>query len=143
MLLILIIDEAQQLSTATLSSIKNLTNFKMDSASMLLVVLCGQSELISKIKNAELESLRRRIRIQYKLEAMSLEDCSKYIHYHMKRAGVERPVFSDDIIAEIFQISQGIICNINNICFDLIVHAVKESREIIDASLLDKIILPA
>ena len=140
---ILIIDEAQQLSIETLLSIKNLANYEMDSACMMLIVLCGQFELINKIKNAKLESLRRRIRIQYKLEAMSLEECSKYIKYHMKRSGVERPVFSDEIIAEIFQISQGIVSNVNNICFDLIVHATLSSKDIIEISLLDKIILPA
>lgn len=140
---ILIIDEAQQLSIDTLLSIKNLANFDMDSACMMLVILCGQFELINKIKNVKLESLRRRIRIQYKLGALSLEECSKYIKYHMKRSGVERPVFSDEIIAEIFQISQGIISNVNNICFDLIIHATLASKDIIEISLLDKIILPA
>lgn len=62
---VIIIDEAQQLSIQTLLSIKNLTNFNMDSTSMILVVLCGQFELITKIKNVQLESLRRRIRVQY------------------------------------------------------------------------------
>lgn len=140
---ILIIDEAQQLSITTLSSIKNLVNFNMDSESMLLVVLCGHFDLVSKIKNIQLESLRRRIRIHFKVEAMSLEECTQYIKYHMKRAGVDRAVFSDEVIAEIFQISHGTMSNINNICFDLIVHATRQSKEIIDISLLDKIILPA
>lgn len=139
---VVIIDEAQQLSIQTLLSIKNLASFNMDSTSMLLIILCGQFELIGKIKNAQLESLRRRIRIQYRIQTMSLEECSKFIKYHMKRSGVERPIFSDEVVAEIFQISQGVISNINNICFDLIFHAVRESKEIIDLSLLDKIILP-
>ena len=114
----------------------------MDSISMILIILCGQFELIGKIKNAQLESLRRRIRVQYRIQTMSLEECSKYIAYHMKRSGLEHKIFSDEIIAEIFQISQGIISNINNICFDLICHAAHESKEIIEISLLDKIVLP-
>lgn len=140
---ILIIDEAQELPVTTLISIKNLVNFNLDSASRLLVILCGQYELLNKIKSVALESLRRRIRMHYSIEALSIEECSKYITYQMKLCGVEHKIFPDEIIAEIYRFSQGIICNINNICFDLLIQAALNSKEIIEKSLLDKIILPA
>ena len=139
---VLIIDEAQQLSLTTMISIKNLVNFEIDSKSKMLVILCGQYELLNKIKSVSLESLRRRIRIHSSIKAITLEECSKFIDYQMKLAGVERKVFPDEIIAEIFQISQGIICNINNICFELLIQASLNSKEIIEKSLLDKIVLP-
>jgi len=140
---ILIIDEAQNLPMTTMISIKNLVNFDMDSKSMMLIALCGQYELINKIKSTTLDSLRRRIRIQYKLESLSIEECSKYILYHMSLAGIERKIFGDDVIAEIFRISNGNICNINNICFELLIQAAYSSKEIIDISLFDRLILPA
>jgi type II secretory pathway predicted ATPase ExeA len=140
---ILIIDEAQDIPVQTLASIKNLVNFSMDSRSMLLVILCGQYELIGKIKMAQLESLRRRIRVQHSMLPMPLDECSKFIVYHMKRAGIERAFFSDELVAEIFQLSQGIMSNVNNICFDLIVHAAREKKEIIEIGILEKIILQA
>jgi type II secretory pathway predicted ATPase ExeA len=140
---IFIIDEAQELPISTLSSIKNLVNFSMDSRSMLLVVLCGQYELITKIKMAQLESLRRRVRIQCKLQSMPLAECSRYIDHHMKRAGIERKFFSDELVAEIYQLSQGNMSNINNICFELIIHAAREKKEMIELGMLRKIVLPA
>jgi type II secretory pathway predicted ATPase ExeA len=140
---ILIIDEAQELPVPTLSSIKNLVNFSMDSRSMLLVVLCGQYELIGKIKMAQLESLRRRIRVQYALQPMPLAECAHFISYHMKRAGIDRKFFSDELVAEIYQLSHGIMSNVNNICFDLIVLAAREKKEIVELGMLEKIILPA
>lgn len=140
---ILIIDEAQELPVTTLVSIKNMVNFDMDSSSKMLIILCGQYELLNKIKSVSLDSLRRRIRIQYKLESFSIEECSKYISYHMNLSGVEHKIFPDDIIAEIFRISQGNICNINNICFELLIQAALNSKEIIEMSLLEKIILPS
>jgi len=139
---IFIIDEAQELPITTLISIKNITNFNMDSASMMLIILCGQYELLNKIKSASLESLKRRIRIHYTIEPLSIEECSKYIKHQMKLAGIERKIFPDEVIAEIYRISKGIICNINNICFDLLIQASHNSKEIIEMSLLDKIILP-
>lgn len=139
---ILIIDEAQELPVTTLVSIKNMVNFNMDSESMMLVILCGQYQLLNKIKSVSLESLRRRIRIHYIIEALSIEECSKYITYQMKLAGIERKIFLDEIIAEIYRISKGNICNINNVCFELLIQASLNSKEIIEMSLLDKIILP-
>lgn len=140
---ILIIDEAQELSISTLTSIKNLVNFNMDSASRILIILCGQFELLNKIKSASLESLRRRIRMHYSINALSIEECSKYINYQMNLAGIERKIFPDEIIAEIYRISKGNICNINNICFELLIQASIKSKEIIEKSLLDNIILPS
>jgi general secretion pathway protein A len=140
---ILIIDEAQELPLTTLVSIKNMANFNMDSSSMMLIILCGQYELLNKIKGASLESLKRRIRIHYTIEPLSIEECSKYIRHQMKLAGIDRKIFPDEIIAEIYRISKGNICNINNICFELLIQAAFNSKEIIEISLLDKIILPA
>jgi type II secretory pathway predicted ATPase ExeA len=140
---ILIIDEAQELPISTYVSIKNLTNFNMDSESRILIILCGQLEMLAKIKSASLESLRRRIRLHYKIEALSIEECAQYINYQMKLAGIDRKIFPDEITAEIFKISKGNICNINNICFELLIQAAINSKEIIEHSLLDKIILPA
>lgn len=139
---IIVIDEAQDLPVPTLSSVKNIANYKMDSQSMLLIIFCGQNELINKINMASLASLRRRIRIRYKFENLSLEETTKYIKYQMQRVGVGHQIFSDEAIAEIFKISQGIICNINNICFDLLIEAASKSKDIIEPSLLQTIILP-
>ena len=61
----------------------------------------------------------------------------------MNLAGIERKIFPDEIIAEIYRISKGNICNINNICFELLIQASIKSKEIIEKSLLDNIILPS
>ena len=119
-----------------------MVNFNMDSASMMLIILCGQYGLLNKIKSVSLESLRRRIRIHYIIEALSIEECSKYIRYQMKLAGIERKIFPDEITCEIYRISKGNICNINNVCFELLIQAASNSKEIIEMSLLNKIILP-
>lgn len=62
---VIIIDEAQDLPISTLSSIKNLANFKMDSESRLIFILIGQTQLLNIINMAELSSLRRRIPAVY------------------------------------------------------------------------------
>lgn len=137
---IIVIDEAQDLPIATLSSIKNLTNFKMDSQSRMTIILVGQSQLLNKINMAELASLRRRIRVRYKFENLSVEDTIKFISHQLKVAGLTKEIFSEETKAEIFRLSNGVISNINNICYDLLIGAVENSMDFIEPSLLKNIL---
>jgi len=139
---IIVIDEAHELPISTLSSIKNITNFGIDSESKMTIILCGQSELINKINMNSLASLRRRIRVRYKISNLSVEEAIKYIDHQMTLAGVGRSIFSDDCKADIFKLSQGVICNINNICHDLLFAALEKDKEIIESSLLEQILIP-
>lgn len=137
---ILIIDEAQELPMSTLLSLKNLLNFHMDSQSYLFVLLAGQKNLLETIGQTSLESLRRRLRIQYELKGLNLEESSAFITHQLKWAGVDRPIFTEDVKAQIFHHSKGIVSSINQICFDLIIYAVSCSKDIIEPSMLEMVI---
>lgn len=137
---VIIIDEAQELSISTLASIKNLANFQIDSKSKITVILVGQNQLINKINMSELSSLKRRVRIRYKFGALSVEDTVRYIVHQMEKAGATRSIFTEDTKNEIFRLSNGIICNINNICYDLILEAVGKSLDIIEPSLMEAVL---
>jgi type II secretory pathway predicted ATPase ExeA len=136
---VIVIDEAQELPLLTLQTLKNLVNFDMDSVSRLSLILCGQKELVSILDSAPLESLYRRIRITYEMSGLSLEDTSKYVRHQLKVCGVEKGVFSDECVSQIFTISQGLMSQINALCFRLIVLAVSEGKDIIDPVMLEKV----
>lgn len=137
---ILVIDEAQQLPIETLLSLKNLLNFNMDSENLLCIILCGQKELNEILDLSPLESLRRRIRIKYHLAPLTLEETAQYIHHHLRVCGLERQLFTDDSKATIFHYSKGILCEINRICFEAIIHAVSLSKDLIEPSMLKPIV---
>ena len=136
---VIVIDEAQELPLTTLQTLKNLVNFDMDSVSRLCLVLCGQKELAPILDSAPLESLYRRIRIMYEMSGLSLEDTSKYIRHQMKICGVDKGVFSDECVSQIFTSSQGLMSQINAVCFRLIVMAVAEGRDIIEPAMLERV----
>lgn len=138
---VIIIDEAQELPVNTLSSIKNLANFEMDSKSRATFVLVGQNQLINKINMSELASLKRRIRVRYKFNNLSVEDTMRFIDHQLKIVGITKTVFTEDTKNEIYRASNGIICNINNICYDLMVTAVEKSLDIIETSLLEEVLV--
>ena len=131
------IDEIQELPTTTLVSLKNLLNYNMDSEIFLFLLLCGQNSIYEKLGYPQLESLKRRVRIRYAVRPLSLEETGQYIVHQMKVCGVERTVFSDDTKAGIYQHSKGILSEINAICFDLIIYAAAQSKEIIEPSMLE------
>jgi type II secretory pathway predicted ATPase ExeA len=137
---LLLIDEAQDLPTSTLVSLKNLLNYTMDSKILLFLILCGQNSLYEKLAYPQVEALNRRIRIRYLIRPLSVEETGTYITHQMTACGVEHSVFSDETKAGIFQYSKGILSEINALCFDLLIYAAAQSREIIEPSMLEVVI---
>jgi type II secretory pathway predicted ATPase ExeA len=135
---VLFLDEAQELPLPTLTDLKNLLNFEMDSQNLLLIILSGQPALLERLELSSLESLDRRIRIRYHITPLTLAETSAYISHNLKICGVEKPVFTDDTKAQIFNLSKGIISKINKYCFELIIYATSVSKDIIEPSLIDK-----
>lgn len=136
---LLVIDEVQELPTSTLISLKNLLNYSMDSEILLFIVLCGQNSIYQKLGYPQLEALSRRIRIRHVLRPLSVEETGYYISHQMKNCGVEQSVFSDDSKAGIFQHSKGVLSEINAICFELLIYAVAQTKQIIEPSMLEVI----
>ena len=137
---ILIIDEAQELPLRSFLYLKNLINYRMDSANYLFTILCGQKGLPELLDQYPLESLNRRIRNRYELGALTLEETSLYISHQSKICGLDRNIFSDDTKAQIYNHTKGIIGKINGICYNLIIHAASQSKDIIEPSMLEAVI---
>ncbi|MEE8480498.1 MAG: AAA family ATPase [Desulfobacterales bacterium] len=137
---IMIIDEIQDLPATTLISLKNISNYNMDSENLLFIILCGQKSITKTLRLDSLESLSRRIRVKYSLKGLDLEETSRYITHQLKICGLEQNIFTDDTKAEIFNHSKGIISAINAVCFGLIIYAVAHSKNIIEPSMLEVVL---
>jgi len=135
---VIILDEAQELPIETLLSLKNLSNYEMDSKENVLIVLCGHNELLSTLVMDRLDSLCRRIRIRYRVGNPCLEEITKYIKQQMKRCGATRDVFSDDAIATIYNSTKGNISLVNNICFEAIIISASQNTQVIGPGIVEK-----
>jgi general secretion pathway protein A len=115
---VLIVDEAQGLSTQVLEEIRLLSNFESDTAKQLQIVLTGQPELREVLNRAELRQLKQRIALRCVIKAMpSVEETDRYITSRLLVAGAQRTdIFSPGAIEYIFRCSEGIPRNINNLC---------------------------
>ena len=130
--IVLIIDEAQNLSFAVLEQIRLLSNLETDQQKLLQIVLMGQPELKDILAQDELRQLRQRILVHYELLPLGLDDTRHYIHHRLTLAGsMGRPVFTNRAMRSIHRASKGIPRIVNNLCDKAMLSAfIRESDEI-------------
>lgn len=116
---IIIIDEAQNLSNDTLEAVRLMSNFETAQSKLLHIVLAGQRSLCDRLKSPQLTQLRQRITIASRLEELSAPQVWEYIEHRLQIAGYNGPeLFSQEAIDLLTVRSQGIPRNINAICFN-------------------------
>ena len=115
---VLIIDEAQNLSTRLLEQIRMLSNLESENEKLLQIVLVGQPELRDKLNAPNLRQLRQRIAVRYHIEALNQDEVAQYIRHRLNLAGANGSlaVFDESAVAEIFRYSKGIPRLINMVC---------------------------
>ena len=130
--IVLIIDEAQNLSFEVLEQIRLLSNLETDRQKLLQIVLMGQPELKQVLAREELRQLRQRILVHYELKPLSLADTQHYVQHRLTLAGsVGRPHFTPWALKAIHKGSHGIPRIVNNLCDKAMLSAfIRESDEV-------------
>lgn len=115
---VVIIDEAQNLSFRLLEQIRMLSNLEAENEKLLQIVLVGQPELRDKLRSPKLRQLRQRIAVRYHIEALGKEEVPRYIEHRLKLAGANgaAPVFEPQSVEDIYGYSGGIPRLINIVC---------------------------
>jgi general secretion pathway protein A len=114
---ILIIDEAQNLSTPVLEQIRMLSNLETEKEKMLQIILVGQLELNQKLQSPELRQLNQRIAIRHHLLPLTRTEMESYIYQRLQVAGANGNVtFLKSALDEIYKFSKGIPRLINLLC---------------------------
>lgn len=130
--IVLIIDEAQNLSFAVLEQIRLLSNLETGQQKLLQIILMGQPELKDVLAREELRQLRQRILVHYELNPLSLDDTEHYIQHRLSLAGgMGRPVFTKRALRKIHKASKGIPRIVKNLCDKALLSAfIRDSDEV-------------
>lgn len=138
---VIIIDEAHELSDYVLEEIRLLLNFESDNAKHLQIVLTGQQELKDKLNQANLRQLKQRVALRCTMHAFpNVEEVDRYISERLVIAGSKQPkIFSPDAVELIFQCSEGIPRNINNICDNAMLTAYGAGLRTIDRKTVEEV----
>lgn len=121
---ILVIDEAQNLSPQLLEQIRMISNLETESDKLIQIILAGQPELNTLLARHDLRQLNQRITVRCYLKSMNREDTAAYIKHRLRVAGSRIPkIFSDEAVDRIYKYSGGVPRLINGACEHSLVFA--------------------
>jgi general secretion pathway protein A len=127
---LLIVDEAQNLSLKVLEEIRMLSGVETTKDKVLRIILAGQPELNQKLDAPELIQLAQRVRLRFHLGTLSDVEMHAYIHHRLEVAGAaDRQIFAEDTYAEIFRFTGGVPRLVNTLCDTAMLSAFGQERD--------------
>lgn len=135
---LVVIDEAQELSVSMLGELRFILNYQTDSFSPLMVILSGQPRLTETLRLQVLECIRQRINVHYRLPCLAQDEISGYILHHLKLAGMDKQIFTEEAIQLVYECSKGAPRRINNICRYALVAATQVDSTTVDAQAVQR-----
>jgi type II secretory pathway predicted ATPase ExeA/pSer/pThr/pTyr-binding forkhead associated (FHA) protein len=127
---LLIVDEAQNLSMRVLEEIRLLSGVETTKEKVLRIILAGQPELSEKLDAPELIQLTQRIRLRFHLTTLSAPEMHAYIQHRLEVAGGgDRQIFSEDCFADIFRYTGGVPRLVNTLCDTALMAAFTADRD--------------
>jgi len=133
---LLVIDEAQNLSEEILEELRLISNINITNDVFLQLILIGQPELIEKLNDPKLTQFAQRIGVDFNLRPMDYVDTGKYIFHRLKVAGSHKSIFTSDAVAAVFCFSEGVPRRINTLCDMALVYAYADESKTINAKLI-------
>ncbi len=125
----LIVDEAQNLSNRVLEEIRLLSGVETTKEKVLRIILAGQPELNEKLDSPELVQLVQRIRLRFHLTALTPEETQAYILHRLEVAGAHgRPFFAPETLPVIYRYTGGVPRLVNTLCDTALMIAYSSER---------------
>ncbi len=138
---LLIIDEAQNLSNKVLEEVRLLSGVETTKEKVLRIILAGQPELHAKLDSDELIQLRQRVRLRFHLSALTEAEMGDYILHRLRVAGAEeREIFEPDTFPLIFRYTGGIPRLTNTLCDTCLLSAFGSDLEKVDVEIVRQVL---
>jgi general secretion pathway protein A len=134
--IVVIVDEAQNLTPATLEQVRLLTNLETGSQKLLQIILIGQPELREVLDRVELRQLAQRITGRYHLAPLSRTETAAYVNHRLKVAGATVEIFTAAALREVHRLSGGVPRIINVICDRALLGAFTQEQHHIGAGMI-------
>mgnify|MGYP002399323201 CR=1 FL=1 len=138
--ILLIIDEAQNLSDEALEEIRMFSNLQSDDQNLIQIMLVGQPELKEKLQQTRHSPFAQRIAVNFFLSGLTGEQTNSYIAYRLEKAGGKPDIFSPEAIDMIYHASCGIPRSINLLCDTALVYGFGYDLKSIDADVIKQVI---
>lgn len=133
---VIIFDEAQNMSVDALEELRMLSNINSDKDELLQIVLVGQPQLRELLGRPELVQFAQRITSDFHLGALSAEETARYIDHRLQHAGAGWRIFPARTCELIHEATRGVPRLVNILCDLCLVYGFSAESKVIDEALL-------
>lgn len=137
---VLVIDEAQNLTPSVLEEVRLLSNLETEQAKLLQIILMGQPELRHKLDLPKLAQLKQRVLVAYHLQPLDLTETKAYVQHRQTLAGASASAFTPEAVEIIYGYSRGIPRLINLVCERALLAGYAEQIKPIDGRLMQEVV---
>ncbi len=137
---VLIFDEAQNLSRDVLEELRMFTNINAGKDELLQLIIVGQPELRAVVMRPDLRQFAQRVAASFHLPEMGGDGVAAYIAHRLHVAGRDAPIFDAEAIAAIYEATRGIPRLINQLCDLALVYAFTMDRQDVDRVIIKQVL---
>jgi general secretion pathway protein A len=138
--LVIMVDEAQNLSQDAIEKLRLLSNLESEERKLIQVILAGQLEIEDKLTTPSGKALAQRIVFKRKLVPLKEQEIFKYLNHRMAVANYDGPVlFNKHAVRLIWQYSGGIPRKINNICDNALLTAYAVNKKRVEPHIIKEV----
>jgi len=129
---LLVIDEAQNLSIRALEELRLLSGLETFEAKLINIIIVGQPELRIMLESRELEQLSQRVRLRYHLKSLSKAETQGYIYHRLQIAGSSQNIlFAEELMPYIYKYTGGVPRLINILCDTALICAYADEKKVV------------
>jgi len=137
---LLIIDEAQNLSTEMLEEIRLLSNLETSNSKLIQILLVGQPELSEMLDRDDLRQLRQRIVLRHELKPFDAGELESYVEERLRLAGYTgKGIFKRSAFRELFSVTGGVPRLVNVVCDGALLTGYGRDRATLDAEVIREV----
>ncbi len=126
---LLVVDEAQNLTQRAVEELRMLSNFQNNERSLIQTFLLGQPEFRGILQSPDMQQLRQRVVASYHLGPIDADETRGYIEHRLRTVGWEgNPGFGDDAFRLLHQFTGGIPRRLNTTCDRLLLFGFLEEK---------------
>ncbi|WP_171102138.1 MULTISPECIES: ExeA family protein [unclassified Ruegeria] len=137
---VLIIDEAQNLSSEGLEELRMLTNINSNKDELIQLILVGQPELRDMVRSPSMRQLAQRVAASFHLDKMDQKTVTKYISHRMETAGGTGKEFTSGACKAIFQATQGVPRLVNQLCEFALMYAWSDETNVVSLRVVKSVL---
>ncbi len=137
---ILIFDEAQNLSQESLEELRMFTNINANKDELLQLVLVGQPELRGIVQRPEMRQFAQRVASSFHLNTMDEDTTLAYIGHRLKKAGAARNLFTETASRLIHENTYGVPRLVNQLCDLSMVYAFAKNQKTVTLATVEQVL---